>query len=160
MKPLSFIVACLTFSLFICASPKNGFSQKTSFGGDIEKLKKLEYGWLVAEFKRDTASISTMMDDRFMSVGLTGISTKQQELDGIYQNISERLKNGHVVDSLYLDDVRIQIYENTAVVTFFSVTKGRIKEVPFENRRTRMYDVWIKRKGRWKAISSQVTPIH
>jgi len=157
MKLISFITICSIF--FFCASPKNAVSQKTSSTNDIEKLKKLEYDWLIAEFKRDTASIAAMMDEKFISVGLTGTSNKQQELDGIYENISERMKNNHIVDSLYLDDVRIQIYGNTAVVTFFSVTKGRIKEVPFANRRTRMYDVWIKRKGQWKAISSQVTPV-
>jgi len=113
----------------------------------------------MAEFRLDTATISAMMDERFMSIDLGSIGTKQQELKGIHENISLRLKNNHVVDSLYLDDVHIQVFDNTAVVTFISVTKGRINEKPFENRRTRMYDVWIKRNGKWKAVSSQVSPI-
>jgi len=134
-------------------------SQKSLPSSDIENLKKLEYDWLIAEFRMDTATIATMMDEKFMAIGLTSISNKQQELDGMYENISQRLKNGHVVDSLYLDDIHIQVYDKTAIVTYISVTKGRVKEVPFENRRTRMYDVWIKRNGQWKAISSQVSPI-
>jgi len=144
--------------LLSCAIPKKSVSQNAS-SKDIEKLKQLEYDWLMAEFKLDTATIAPMMDEKFMGIGLTELTNKQQELDGIYENMSQRRKNGHVVDSLYLDDIHIQVYGNTAIVTFVSVTKGRIKGIPFENRRTRMYDVWIKRNGQWKAVSSQVSPI-
>ena len=119
----------------------------------------MEYDWLLAEFKLDTATISGMMDESFISIGTSSISTKQEELNGIYKNISQRINDKHEVDSLYLDNVDINIYGTAAVVTFISVTKGRINSVPFTNRRTRMYDVWIKRKGQWKAVSSQVTPI-
>src|SRR5688572_28403478 len=147
------------FCLLFCGIAKEGFPQNASSTKDIEELKKLEYDWIMAEFRLDTATIGLMMDETFISVGMTGLANKQEELKGINDNMSLRLKNNHVVDSLYLDNMNITIYDNTAVVTFFSVTKGRIKEVPFENRRTRMYDVWIKRNGKWKAVSSQVTPV-
>ncbi len=139
---------------------KNVLSQTPTTSSDAETLKKLEYDWLMAEFRLDTATIALMMDEKFISIGMTTISNKQQELKGIYDNISERLKNNHIVDSLNFDDMHIQIQDNAAVVTFLSVTKGRINEVPFANRKTRIYDVWIKRNGSWKAISSQVTPVH
>ncbi|MFT3912287.1 MAG: nuclear transport factor 2 family protein [Ferruginibacter sp.] len=148
------------FVLLLCCITKESVSQKVNSGNDTETLKKMEYDWLMAEFRLDTATIAAMIDETFIAVGATGSSGKQEELKGIYETMSQRLKNEHVVDSLYLDDMRIQIYDNTAVVTFFSVTKGSIKGVPFENRRTRMYDVWVKRNGQWKAVSSQVTPIH
>lgn len=147
------------FIVFFCLLASQCRSQGKVADKDIETLKSMEYEWLQAEFRLDTAAISKMMDEKFISVGLTGVSTKQEELNGIYQSMSERVMNNHVVDSLYFDDVHIQIFENIAVVTFTSVTKGKIEKVPFENRRTRMYDVWLKRNGQWKAISSQVTPL-
>jgi len=119
----------------------------------------MEYEWLMAEFRLDTAFISAMMDDRFMAIDLNKISGKQDELKGIYENMSQRKKEGHFVDSLYLEDVHIEIHDSTAIVSFISVTKGRNKTVPFSNRRTRMYDTWIRRNGKWKAISSQVSPV-
>jgi ketosteroid isomerase-like protein len=115
--------------------------------------------WLIAEFKNDTATVAKMMDESFMAVGLSRIFSKQEELEGIHKTISQRMKDDHIVDSLYFEDVHIRIHGNTAIVTFISVTKGRIKDVPFANRRTRMYDVWIRRNGEWKAVSSQVTPL-
>jgi hypothetical protein len=149
----------LLFCLLYCGTAKESLSQNAISNKDKEIIKKLEYDWLMAEFRLDTATIASMMDETFVSVGLTGLVNKQEELKGIYENMSQRLKDNHIVDSLYLEDVQIQFYDNTAVVTFFSVTKGRINGVPFVNRRTRMYDVWIKRNGQWKAVSSQVTPV-
>ncbi len=148
----------IIFCLVSCTPVSSGLKGSTS-RNDAEIIRKMEYDWLVAEFKLDTATIAPMMDKTFVSVGLKGLSNKQQDLEGMYNNISKRLKENHVVDSFYLDDIRIQLYNKTAVVTFFTVTKGRIKGVPFENRRTRWYDVWIKRRGLWKAVSSQGSPV-
>ena len=114
----------------------------------------------MAEFRVDTAAISKMMDKDFIAIGKSGISSKQQELNGIFKEMSQRKRNQHIVDSLYFEDSHIAIYGQTAVVTFISVTKGKVKEVPFAKRRTRMYDVWIKKNGLWKAVSSQVTPLN
>ncbi len=133
-------------------------SQDLPVQKDIETLKKMEYDWLMSEFTMDTAAIAAMMDEKFMAIGTT-VSNKQQELDGIFEIMSQRRKDDHVVDSLYLDDMHVKIFDNTAIVTFISVTKGSIKDVPFTNRRTRMYDVWVRRNGQWKAVSSQVTPL-
>ena len=126
---------------------------------ETELLKKLEYDAIAAEFKLDTGSIAAIMDDGFISINANNITNKHQELVGMYNNISQRLKNEHFVDSFYLDEFRVDFFNSTAVVTFYIVTKGRIKGVPFENRRTRFYDVWIKRNGKWKIISMQATPV-
>ncbi|MEO5593364.1 MAG: nuclear transport factor 2 family protein [Chitinophagaceae bacterium] len=146
-------------SLLSCKSHSKSFLPVAASTNDAETIKKLEYDWLIAEFKLDTATISKMMDGTFMSVGPGSISNKQQELDGMYRNISQRLKDNHIVDSLYLDDIHVQLYDNTAVIAFLTVTKGRINDVPFENRKMRFYDVWIKKNGQWKAVSSQGIPV-
>lgn len=153
------IIVSVAFLIALC-SPFQSFSQKSEFKRDSEILKKLEYNWLVAEFKLDTSTISKMMEDSFIAIGANSISNKQDELEGIYKNISQRLKENHVVDSLYFEDFHVRIHGKAAIVTFISVTKGRIKGVSFTNRRTRFYDVWVKKTGQWKAVSSQGTPIH
>ncbi len=153
MKIISLIV------IKIILLPCQSISQDINFKKDSATLRNLEFDWLTAEFKLDTATISRMMDDSFISIGDNSISNKQEELDGTYKNISQRIKNDHFVDSLYFDDLQIRIYGNAAVVTYISITKGTIKGVPFNGRRTRIYDVWIKRNDQWKAVSSQITPI-
>jgi hypothetical protein len=62
------------------------------------------------------------------------------------------------LDSLKLEDAIVNVYDNSAVVTFvvhtYKKEKGRRTE-----KRTRFYDVWINRNGEWKAVSSQGTTI-
>jgi len=158
-KVLRYLINSATMKLFFVTIFTLFFTLSSSAQNDEDLLRKLEYDWLTAEFKNDTAFISKLIDDSFIAIEPTKVSTKKEELDGIYQNISERIKNGHVVDSLYFEDFHAIIYNNSAVVTFIAVTKGSIKKVPFTNRRTRIYDVWIRKNGKWKAVSSQVTPI-
>ncbi len=100
-----------------------------------------------------------MIHDSFVAVYPQKLQNKQQELTGIYNNISQRIKDGETMDSLYLDDFRAQLYNNTAVVTFYTVTKGSRKGVPYENQRWRWYDVWVKQRGDWKLVSAQGTPV-
>jgi len=121
------------------------------------ELKQLEYNALTAEFNLDTASIAAIMDDGFVSIDAKQVINKQTELTGIYNNINRRLNEGHTVDSFYLDQFRVDLFDNTAITTFFTVTKGRIKDKPYENKRTRFYDVWVKRQGVWKLVSMQAT---
>ena len=144
---------------WLLSGSTKGTAQNSNIYNDKETLERLEYQWLLAEFRLDTATIASMMDKKFIAVGITGLSGKQEELVGIYRNMEQRKENEHIVDSLYLEDFNVQQHGNTAIVTFFSITKGRIQGRPFQNRKTRMYDVWIKNKGQWKAISSQVTPV-
>lgn len=126
---------------------------------DKATLKNLEMQWLVAEFKADTAAIAKLMDERFISIGPFEVSNKKAELEAIFKNITERIAKGNIVEDFYFDDFNVLFHENSAVVTFACVSKGKNGSTPFENRRTRIYDVWIKKNNRWQAISSQVTPI-
>jgi len=150
-------VGIIIFCFLSCVSPKK--LSLSTLNNETEIIKALEYKALIAEFKLDTAAISGMMDDNFISVGLAGINNKHWELQGIYRNVSQMRKEDHIIDSLYLDDFQVQLYDKTAIATFFTVTKGRIKGIPFENRRWRWYDVWIKKKNQWKLVSSQGTPL-
>lgn len=143
--------------VFIISCNSSGKSSSMHISRVTRELKQLEYNALLAEFKMDTAAIAVIMDDGFVSIDEQKVSNKQTELAGIYNNIHRRLKEGHTVDSFYLDQFRVDLFDNTAVVTFFTVTKGRIKDKPYENKRTRFYDVWVKKKGVWKLVSMQAT---
>lgn len=128
---------------------------------DAMVLKQLELSAITAEFRMDTGSISKIMHEHFVAIYPHKIQNKHQELRGIYDGIVERKKRGESVDSVYLDDFRAQFHNNgqTAIVTFYTVTKGTNKGDSFENRRWRWYDVWIKERGEWKLVAIQGTPL-
>jgi len=116
----------------------------------------LEKQWLDAEFKLDTASIAPLLHPRFISINGQQISGKQEELAGIYKNIAAMQAAGILLDSLRLEDAQVRLYDSTAIATFIVHTFKKDKGTPVE-KRTRFYDVWIKRLGKWKAVSSQGT---
>lgn len=123
-----------------------------------DELLLLERKWLEAEFALDTAYVSTLMDPTFIAISANRISTKQEELKGMYDNISAMRQDSVFLDSLNLENAVVNVYGNSAVVTFIVHTYKKEKGIPTE-KRTRFYDVWINRDGEWKAVSSQGTTL-
>jgi hypothetical protein len=125
---------------------------------DKQKLLNLEREWLDKEFELDTAFLSTIMDSTFIGISDSGIKNKQEDLLSMYNNIDQRIKNGIVIDSFRLEDEIVNVYSNSAVVTFIVHTYRHSGDSLIE-RKTRFYDVWIKREDNWRAVASQGTPI-
>jgi hypothetical protein len=155
---MKYLVLLSALYLFSCNTSKHPATSNPE-PGLSQLLFDLEYKAIDAEFRLDTGSIAAIMDEGFISINEKEVTTKHEELLGMYDNISKRLKDNHVIDSFYLDQFRVDQFGNTAVVTFFIVTRGQMQNMPFENRRTRFYDVWIKRNGKWKIVSMQATRI-
>jgi hypothetical protein len=112
-----------------------------------QELLTLELKWLEAEFKLDTTYISTLIDSTFAGISGSRITNKQQELEGMFHTINAMRKDG-----------RVNLYENVAVVTFIVHTYKKDKGLPIE-KRTRFYDVWVNRNGKWKAVAAQGTVV-
>jgi CubicO group peptidase (beta-lactamase class C family)/pimeloyl-ACP methyl ester carboxylesterase len=127
-------------------------------GNPIDIIKNLTHKAFEALFKQDTAAISGMMDEKFISIYPDKINNKQQELSGIYNYIKQMKSEGQLFDSFTLDDFQVRLYDSTAVATYYSNSKGRNKGVPFESR-MQWYDVWTKQNGNWKMVASQGTSI-
>ena len=152
MKTILAILACgLSGILFKCAD-------KPPTSRDESALLNLEYEWLDKEFQLDTAFLSSIMDSTFIGISDSGVKNKREDLISMYNNIDQRLKNGIVIDSFRLENELVNIYSNSAVVTFIVHTYRHHNDTLIE-RKTRFYDVWVKRGDRWRAVASQGTPI-
>jgi ketosteroid isomerase-like protein len=55
------------------------------------------------------------------------------------------------------DDMKVQVYGNTAVVTYGSTDKGTYKGKDLSGK-YRWMDVFVKHKGRWQLVAGQGTP--
>jgi hypothetical protein len=118
----------------------------------------LESKWLEAGFALDTAYISTIMDPAFIDISSDHIHNKQQALKGMYDNINAMRKDSIFLDSLKFEDVTVNLYEKTAVISLVTHSFKKDKGKPIQ-KRVRFYDVWINRNGKWLAVSSQGTNI-
>ena len=158
---MKIILPGLVLLFFACSQPVSNNANagtETTTAQTKEHLLSLERKWLIEEFALDTAYLSTLLDSTFIGISTEHVSNKQQNLKGMYDNISAMRKDSIFLDSLQLEDAIVNIYDNTAVVTLIVHTYKKDKGKPVE-KRTRFYDVWINRNGSWKAVSSQGTVI-
>ncbi|RYY71192.1 MAG: nuclear transport factor 2 family protein [Chitinophagaceae bacterium] len=125
---------------------------------DAEILLNLEKEGIKREFQNDTAFLSSIMDSTFIEVANDKLKNKHEVLATIYQNNISNLEKKVSLDSFRLEEPIIHVYGNAAVVTFIMHT-FRKKEDSLLQRRTRFYDVWVKRDMQWKAVTWQATPI-
>lgn len=153
MKNIQTIILCgLTIVLFECTD----ISQKRD--DDKRQLLALEREFLDKEFELDTAFLSSIMDSTFIDITDNGVKKKQEDLLSIYHNIDQKIKNGIVIDSFRLENEVVNVYSNSAVVTFIVHSYRHNKDTLIE-RRTRFYDVWTRRGDKWKVVASQGTAI-
>ena len=155
------ILILLIIVLFGCdqmESNKSNIPANSSSESIEKELLLLERKWLDAEFQLDTAYISTLLDATFIGVSPHRISNKQENLKGMYENINAMRQDSIFLDSLKFEDAVVNRYDNSAVVTFIVHTYKKDKGKSTE-KRTRFYDVWINRNGKWKAVSSQGTVV-
>ena len=150
----------LIFFSFSCNETDSGKRITNEDSNDKIKddLLSLERKWLDAEFALDTAYISTLLDPSFLDISADQIHNKQQALKGMYDNISAMRNDSIFLDSLKFEDVIVNLYENTAVISLVTHSYKKDKGKPIQ-KRMRFYDVWINRNGKWKAVSSQGTTL-
>src|SRR6185503_2034604 len=123
-----------------------------------EELLAVERKWIEAEFALDTAYIATLLHTGFIDISADHLHNKQQALKEMYDNISAMRNDSIFLDSLKFEDVIVNLYENTAVISLVTHSYKKNKGKPVE-KRMRFYDVWINRNGKWKAVSSQGTVV-
>ena len=145
------IIVCL-FSIFSCRDTSIGDS------GEVKKLLELEHEAITREFQNDTAFLSSLMDTTFIELNNEKIKNKHEVLRTIYEHNVENEKKQISLDSFRLEQPVVHVYDRAAVVTFIMHTFRKKADSLFQ-RRTRFYDVWIKRENQWKAVTWQGSPV-
>jgi len=131
-------------SLALGQEESAGRNQKNSVE---QAIRKLDDERIQAQIAADAVALDRIYADDFIGVGPSGtVRTKPQVISDF---TSGTLK----FQSITTDDVRVRVYENTAVETGLStmVGKDKGKAVPRDTRFTR---VWIKQQGRWQLVAN------
>lgn len=121
-------------------------------GGVESELMTLEREWLAAMNRFDAAALDGMMSDDYTFTNMPGkVSTKAQQLDGLKAKDNPARASGWTME---YDDIAVRVYGDTAVVTGRATIKA--KKDSWQYRYTR---VWVKRGGRWQAVTTALTRI-
>jgi ketosteroid isomerase-like protein len=143
---------CLAFSLSHAQTNTPTVAGQIKLGKAEQALMALEQEWAGAVKHQDAGTIDRIQAEEFVFTDPAGRTwTKTRALDSI--------KAGDlVIDSFELSDVLVNIYRNTAVVTFAITWNGAFRGTDISGPQ-RMTDVFVKRSGRWQCVASQATRI-
>ena len=116
-----------------------------------QELINLENEWADAWVKRDVAFFERIEADDYTWTSPWGVWTKAQDL--------AELKSGDsVITSWVLDEMKVRVYGNAAVVTGRSTIKETHKGEDW-SRQERWTDTWVKRDGRWQCVAGHSSEI-
>ena len=125
--------------------------------GDREKadLMQLERDIGRANVDRDAAFFERVEADEFVFIDSNGgVTTKKEDVDGVKAAPNPDVK----LLAYEVDDMRVLLYGETAVVTGRVTTRQTVKG---EERtgRSRFTDVFVRRDGRWQIVAGHSSRI-
>jgi ketosteroid isomerase-like protein len=117
---------------------------------DEQVLRKIQQDWADARLKRDSSFPKRIEADDFTVVWFDGrIVTKQEDVQ-TYES------DDAVFTEFKIDDLKMRFYGDTAIVVGQGSIKARTKNQDLSGRYV-WTDTFVKQKGAWKAVASQVT---
>jgi len=148
MKRFALAVNLTVIALAVAAQAQA--PAQTRAGKDEQELIDLENDWLQAFFKNDGAFADRFLADDYMGTDEHGdVKTKAQE-------IAEIRAGAHLSTSGVLDNIRVRVYGDAAVVTGRRIMKGLFQGKEFRSPYL-WTDIFIKHGGRWQCVASHVS---
>ena len=138
-------VCCLLATL--CAFAQ---TSKDGLSTDAAKLVALERMWNQAQVVRDPAAIASMIGDKFVNTEWDG------EVSDRGKFLSDFADPKFQPTIMSIQDVKVEMYSTTAVVTGVYHTKGTYGAKPYEHF-GRFTDTWIFQDGKWLCVASHTS---
>jgi ketosteroid isomerase-like protein len=125
-------------------------SKERPSAGTEQAVMRIERELLNAVLKGDASANERYLADTYVFTGPDGtVENKAQAIAD--------LKSGDLkLQSASLDGAKVQVYGDTAVVTYSSNDKGTYKGKDISGK-TRWTDVFVNHNGRWQVVASHGT---
>lgn len=118
-----------------------------------EELAQIQQRLMQAWVDRDRAYVDRTLAPDWTTTDTTGhVLTKAQVMQEAFGSLERRIESGTI------DEVKIRLFGDTAVVTGHTVAVGSYKGTR-ASVNLRFTDVFVRRDGRWQAVVSQGTLI-
>ena len=112
-----------------------------------ELQQQLAKAWLAS----DRAAVERIISPDWTVTGPDGrVSTRQDVLRDVFET------KVHRILALAIDDVRVRVFADAAVVTGRTKGRGEYAGVPYDVT-IRFTDVFVRREGRWQAVASHAS---
>jgi ketosteroid isomerase-like protein len=151
MKGMAVVLSALVVLAF-AIDARSQTPAETKTVNTEDELLNLMHDWMNAEVKRDMAFLDRFIAEDWLVTDPAGaVWTKEQFLAG--------LKSGEgAVLSFELDNVKVRVYGDAAVVTGRMTTKQTFKGQDISGR-YQCTDTFIKTAGRWQCVATHISMI-
>jgi ketosteroid isomerase-like protein len=123
---------------------------KDSANKDQQAVEQIEQEMLAGLLKGDSSAFERYLADSFTLTDPDGMFLDKTR-------VVEDLKSGALkFESSKLDDMKVQLYGDTAVATYVSTDKGTYKGKDISGK-FRWTDVFVKRNGKWLNVAGHGT---
>lgn len=139
-------ILAFTMALSMAQSP-------TPDNGTEQAVRHQESLYADAVKRQDVAAIQSILAEDFLATSSRGeLRNRAMELDDLKPN------QGFSIDDFRLDDLRVRVFDNAAIVTGRQILEIRYNRQPLTSlfRYTRVY---VKRGDRWQAVAQQLTAL-
>ncbi len=143
---------CATFCGLLLALVSMGqvVAQRTKDDSQQSKLLVMEHLWNEAQVNRDARALDSMIGAAFVNTEYDGeVSDKSQFLADI-RDPQFNLR------SLTIQDLKVSMYADSAVVVGVYRTKGSYQGKAYEHV-GRFTDTWVYTEGRWQCVASHTS---
>jgi ketosteroid isomerase-like protein len=138
------LICCLLMSTFALSQ---GAHERSAQEG---KILALENMWNQAQLHRDAGALEALIADRFVNTEYDGEVTDR---DQFLADIKDPKFKPTAVG---LQDMKVNVYRGTAVVTGIYHTKGSYNGKPYDHM-GRFTDTWILDNDRWECVASHTS---
>jgi hypothetical protein len=142
MKPM---VCC--FLVTVCALAQ---TPKAVSYTEPAKLVALERMWNQAQLSRDATAVASMIGDKFINTEYDG------EVSDRGKFLADFADPKFQPSIMSIDDVKVEMYVTTAIVTGTYHTKGTYGTKPYEHF-GRFTDTWVFQDGTWLCVASHTS---
>ena len=151
MKPIFVAVVVLTLTSSLASGQAKDSSKKQS--GNVEQtLMRIEQELLDALLKNDVSA-----NQKYLAATYVFTAPDGEVMDKA-RSIAD-LKSGDLkFESSKPENMKVQVYGDTAIVTYATTDKGSYKGKDISGH-FRWTDVFIKRNGNWQLVSGHGAPI-
>ena len=142
------MIRTICCTLLLSLAPLSLFAQQSD--PREGKLLVLEHLWNEAQVNRDAASLEALVSSRFVNTEWDGeLSDRQRFLADIKD---PRFKP----PALTIQDVKMNFFGDTAVVTGIYHTQGSYQGKPYDHV-GRFTDTWVQDLGKWQCVASHTS---
>jgi len=117
-----------------------------------QEVAVLERAWIDAAVNYDVAWFERVMADTFVNTSFEGVVTGKAALVADVKNKASQATYSY-------ENLKVQVYGDTAIATGITVNKGTTKGKDSTGRYA-WTDTWVKRGGQWQCVASHASRVN